>query len=401
MAFELTSEQQQALDLYKVNMFLVVNGGPGVGKTTLIQRLYDFEPDERRLNDEGFFETYNWRTLVIAPTGSAAARITSLNKPGLEGHVFQRVTFTDKFLERYVGKNVILDEGSMMDAYQFCKLITCLKPKRLCIVADKDQLKPIGEEASVIGGLIASSHVPRVSLTINHRQNSHDSALYKTICALRDPLFKTPCFQDETLRIYLCVSDAEAIQKASVKFASDITVQMLGFTNPTVNKLNRLTENLNMNRIVCGENYYDDDGILQVANGVTGMLLENGNAVYNNGFIDEKKKNGKMLTVFEPARAMTVHKAQGNEFAALGIVVVTTWGQPTGLRELIYTALSRFKSQVVIFGTHRMVKSCFESKFDDRHVELVCDKFADSFSAVEKPRLKKRTKKKVKVSGQV
>ena len=343
---ELTTEQQEAVRLYQTSGFLVVNGGPGTGKTTVIKQLFNVEPDN---------------TLIMTPTGCAADRIWTAT--GIQAHTYKSVFYNEVSFDKYLGNNVIIDEGSMMSLESLNRVLKFLKPNRLCIVADPDQLRCIGE-TTVIRTLATLPGIPRVTLTINHRQQSRDSALFKTISALRDTSFTRPTFQDDTLRIVVCATDMEANQRASVHFMQLKGVaQMLAFTDKAVYALNDLTKKSPNRRVVCIANYYDAHKTLVVANGVMGTLEDDGSIRYDNGFHDTLKR-GKITSKYVPGRASNVNKAQGNEFACPGIIVASTWRTDVIPRELIYTAISRFKEKVVIYGRGCVISQAFNSQFD-------------------------------------
>ena len=143
---------------------------------------------------------------------------------------------------------------------------------------------------------------------------------------------------------------------------------MLAFTNFAVSSLNQHTCSVASTRVMCTDNLYKN-GKLLVANGTMGEQTEEdaGTVLYDNGFVDTRNKRAKFASTFVPARCMTVHKSQGNEFSVTGVVVVTSYkGMPL---QLIYTALSRFKHRVVVFGSGDVLRNAFTGKFSDVHVD--------------------------------
>lgn len=343
MSVQYTEEQLLAVEHFKNHRLTVINGPPGSGKTTVMKQL--IIPNEE--------------TLFCAFTGCAVNRLTL--STGIEAHSISMIGFTNALLERYKHCNIVVDESSMVSVNQVSRLISYLEPKKLAIVGDSKQL-PCIEGAPVLNTCLQCTEIDCIQLTSNHRQANLDSGLVKTIRTIGTNEWKGPVC-DESLQVVYCASDEDAVEKAAKKF--DENSQAVALTKKACDRFNELTENSTNRRVVCTKNLYVD-GTLLVANGVTGKLLENGTVEYDNGFTDKKRKSGYM-SLFDVARCMTVHKSQGNEFGEDGIILLTSWkGDPP--LELMFTALSRFKKNVTIFGTAKMVASALNGRFDSTNV---------------------------------
>ena len=161
--------QRQTLSLALKNQVVVITGGPGTGKTTSIRAI------------RAMFERLGIRTLLTAPTGRAAKRMTELT--GQEASTVHRllgakfeedgehVAFTKNEDDRLECDAVILDECSMVDILLMDALLKALPPAaRLVLVGDADQLPSVGP-GNVFSALIRSGVIPTVRLTEIFRQN--------------------------------------------------------------------------------------------------------------------------------------------------------------------------------------------------------------------------------------
>ncbi len=349
MNVTLSTEQQAALDYYSTHSFTVISGGPGTGKTTLIEHLYNVHKN----------------TLLCTPTGCAANRIRKATN--LTAHVISKITYSKSHLDEFINYHVIFDEASMMNVDQLYLIMKELQPSSICIIGDPKQL-PCVEGYPIFPILIQCPLIHKCYLTQNRRQHDLQSGLCKTINELGSSSFSMPFF-DNNFHFVSCVTDTQAIVKASEHFLKCTDAQMLAYTKDSVTKLNKDTANSSIHRIVCTNNLYIKNKGMVVANGDTGIIKDD-IIFYDQGFIDTKRRrtiNGTTQvahqTTFEDARCLTVHKSQGNEFEMEGIIVLTQWGNSSVPLELIYTALSRFKNKVTIFATNSMLKAAVNGIF--------------------------------------
>ena len=161
--------QRSTLELALKNQIVVITGGPGTGKTTSIRAIL------------AMFEQLGLKTLLTAPTGRAAKRMTELT--GHEASTVHRllgakfdedsdhVVFTKDESDRLDCDAVILDECSMVDICLMDALLKAMPPDaRLVMVGDADQLPPVGP-GNVFSALIRSQVIPTVRLTEIFRQN--------------------------------------------------------------------------------------------------------------------------------------------------------------------------------------------------------------------------------------
>lgn len=355
----LTSEQLRAVDLAANHRLCIIHGGPGTGKTTIIKHLV------ANGTDGGL-------ALLCAPTGNAADRM--FKATGLETHVLAKVLHDAKAIARYRGKcNLILDEASMISVYNANQAIAALRPRRVVLVGDTKQL-PCMDGFSVLSTLIASGSVPVTNLSFNHR-STDASVMLRVLDAIGDPAKREAlALRDDSFRVVVQGTSDEVLRYAAAQFlqAEAGGAQMLALTKAYCDSLNTRTGNASAaavakgvhvgDRVVCTRNLYDSaTKTLSVANGMLGQVTRTNVVEYENGFRDISGPKRGFRSQFTPARAMTVHKSQGNEFAGLGIIVLGGWRQPSA--EFLYTAISRFKSKVLIVGTATDVHEAFHASF--------------------------------------
>ena len=160
--------QRATLGYALTNQILVITGGPGTGKTTSIRAIL------------AIFDELGLKTLLTAPTGRAAKRMTEIT--GREASTVhrlleakfaedgERVVFTKNERDRLDCDAVILDECSMVDILLMDSLLRALPPSaRLVLVGDADQLPSVGP-GNVFSAIIRSGAVPTVRLTEIFRQ---------------------------------------------------------------------------------------------------------------------------------------------------------------------------------------------------------------------------------------
>lgn len=337
-----SEEQTEVFEAVSKNRLVVVSGPPGSGKTTMIKHIAEMFS----------------KCLVLAPTGSAAERIQQSS--GLQAHVISKVEFSADMLAYFRGSVVIIDECSMVSTETFLRIMVFLHPEKIVVFGDHNQL-PCCKGEPVLNTLMHFRGVDIHILRMNHRQLDANSALVEALRSLGTESSVYPVRQDDSLRIVECANDAEAISRASKDFSMNPSSQILAFTNYAVQNLNQATHMVDVTRIVCTRNLYVQ-GTLAVSNGTMGNMFDPDTVVYSSGFVDVRSVKGKFQTSFVSAAAMTTHKAQGNEFEEKGIVVVTSFQNMTV--KLLYTALSRFKHLVVVYGTHQLLSQLFSSRFE-------------------------------------
>ena len=393
---EFSEEQKIAMKSCINNGVSVITGGPGTGKTTLINGVINI------LMATGL------KVAICAPTGRAAKRITETS--GFEASTIHRlleyhINPDSGFME--FGKRedkplkcdvVIVDEASMLDLMLADALLAAMNPgMRLILVGDVDQLPSVGA-GNVLKDIIDSEFVYCERLTkifrqagesmivVNaHRINRGESPYCNE--KDRDFFFMKRRNEQDILNLILELSSSRLPKY--YKFEDrlqDIQVLtprrkgLLGTEN--LNRelqevLNPMTKFLNEKKF--GDRVFrENDKVMQIKNNydiewVCADTMVKGEGVFNGdvGIIKKIDKDNNIMTIvfdgeryadydfgqldqLELAYAMTVHKSQGGEFPA--VIMPMSWAPPAlGGRNLLYTAVTRGKKAVVLVGETRFM----------------------------------------------
>ncbi len=406
----LEEKQQQAVIEAMRNGVLVVTGGPGTGKTTVIKAMIEL------------FQAEGLDIYLAAPTGRAAKRMAEAT--GYEARTIHRMLEVNGNPENdnpgFFGRNmqnplevdvIIIDEMSMVDMYLMHGLLSAMVPgTKLILVGDRNQLPSVGA-GSVLKDIIDSKRFKMVELTKIFRQASESDIVVnahkinngeEVILNSKSNDFIFLRRQDATVitdkvieLIQGKLSSYVGATRNEIQVLTPMRQRVLG-----VEHLNRvLQEALNPSNKGKAEKQYGDrifrvgDKVMQIKNNYQlewevstkhGVVVDKGLGVFNGdmGIIsdmsiynetlevtyEEGKKvkyQFKMLDELEHAYAITIHKSQGSEYPA---VILPLLSGPRTLmnRNLLYTAITRAKKCVVIVGDERtfqeMIKNVNEKK---------------------------------------
>ena len=397
------SDNQKHAVTTSLNMGVsVITGGPGTGKTTIINTIINI------LEDSGF------KTAIAAPTGRAAKRITETS-----GHYASTI---HRLLEYYYSEGedmmrfgktkedpldydaVIIDEASMIDLMLMNGLVNAIRPgTRLIIVGDADQLPSVGA-GNVLRDIISSELIYFTRLTEIFRQagesmivvNAHriNKGEYPD-CNAKDKdffLLRRSTEKEMLATIKeLCLTRLPDYYKdisptADIQILTPVRKGLLGSIN--LNK--ELQEVLNppnksLEEKTFGERIFrEGDKVMQIKNNyqLKWKNLEDftdGEGVFNGdvGFIQKVDREFNEITVvydetkyvtynfnqldeLELAYAVTVHKSQGSEFPV--VIMPVSWFPPMlATRNLLYTGVTRGKRGVVLVGSENKLKGMVDN----------------------------------------
>jgi exodeoxyribonuclease V alpha subunit len=375
MSIVLAEKQREALGTALASKVMVITGGPGTGKTTIIRALLLI------LRRAGM------RFLQAAPTGRAAKRMQEAG--GEEAKTIHRLleySPREGDFKRNPGNPLqcqwlILDEASMIDALLMYHLLKALPPESsLVLVGDADQLPSVGP-GCVLNDIIRSGSVPVMELNEIFRQ-AEASRIVVNAHRINIGLMpeKQPEQGDEDF-FFIRREDPEQVvrlilkiclERIPIRFGMDPVeeVQVLSpmHRGPAgVTNLNRvLQETLNPHalELVQGERRFrQGDKVMQIRNnydkevfnGDIGRVeaIDTGARTVVVRYDDRRVRyEGTELDEITLAYAVSVHKSQGSEFPAV-IVPVLTQHYLLLQRNLLYTAVTRGKRLVILIGTRK------------------------------------------------
>ncbi len=386
--------QLQAVELAAKSRVMVLTGGPGTGKTTCVRGII------------ALFDKLGLKTLLCAPTGRAAKRMSELTCR--EAATIHRMlgagigegdtlVFEHDETNTLNADAVIIDETSMVDLSLMRSLLAAMKPGcRLVMVGDADQLPSVGP-GNVFSDIIRSEAVGTIILKEIFRQ-ANESGIVKNAHLINkgilpdlaeksaDFFFLRRASTDKSLEtiIELC---AERLPKNMGIEPSQIQV-----LSPT-RKNQTGTENLNV-RLQAALNppsdgkkektfgdyiFREGDKVMQIRNNYD-IIWKSTNGTYGgagvfNGDIGQIKEidfahetltidyEDKLVTYLfeqmielEPAYALTVHKSQGSEYRA--VILAASSGAPQLLvRSVLYTAITRARELLIIVGDQGVIET--------------------------------------------
>lgn len=425
-------KQLEAIRLSAANSILIVTGGPGTGKTTLIRGII------------ALFQKEGLKVVLAAPTGRAAKRMTEAT--GKEAKTIHRLlepVYTEDEFRKEFKKNeqdpieadiIIIDEVSMVDILLMHALLKAVEPgTRLVLVGDADQLPSVGP-GRILSDMIESGMLQVSCLNQIFRQaeeslivmNAHriNKGEYPEMNLPESDFFFVPrnAPQDAAAAVLeLCtvripekfgldpMRDIQVLSpvKKGAAGVFSLNAALQGRLNPPGearkekacrdmvfregDRVMQIKNNYAMSwRSVseegaqsAGEGVFNGDmGIVRAIdpkNNTLTVLFDDGKIVeYDTDSLDE----------LELSYAITVHKSQGSEFPA---VVISLAGIPPVLtcRNLLYTAVTRAKQLVVLVGDMGTIQSMVRNMTEKERYTGLKERLAEECIALQAASMQK------------
>lgn len=390
----LHSNQIEAVETAVNSGISVITGGPGTGKTTIVKCILSV------------FEKFKYKTLLMAPTGRAAKRLSE--STGMDASTIHRAIKKGQdemqSQEKLEADVIIIDEVSMIDVYLLSELLGKINVgTRIIFVGDKDQLPSVGA-GNVLSDILNSKIITVVSLTQIYRQgedslittNAHliNNGKMPNLDSQSGDFFHIGCQSQEQIRdkvLELVLTRLPKYLKCEPVNIQILSPMKNGLSG-TINLNNEIAHSLRKiggAQVICDEQIFKEgDKVMHVVNNYDlewtknlGYKYEHGEGVFNGdlGYIYKIRADvNEMDVLFEDSRlvtytqkeidqlilayAITVHKSQGSEFDA--VIVPIYGGNPIIMtKNLLYTAITRAKKLVVLVGNKMHIKKMIENDY--------------------------------------
>ncbi|EIM07908.1 exodeoxyribonuclease V-like protein [Planococcus antarcticus DSM 14505] len=407
---------------------MILTGGPGTGKTTVVRGLVEIyaelhglslDPKEYAKKKEPF------PIILAAPTGRAAKRLSeSTDLPAMTIHRLlgfngqEKDEETEKEIE---GKLIIIDEMSMVDTWLAHQLLKAVpEDAQLIFVGDQDQLPPVGP-GQVLRDLLESKRIPTVELTDIYRQSSGSSIIelahqMKNGQLPNDITAKTADRSFIKAGIEQIPSVVEKVVKSALSKGHSIKdIQVLApmYKGPAgIDVLNRLIQEMvNPNpdgkrkELVFGDiTYRIGDKILQLVNQPESNVFNGdmGEVVAIMKAKETVEKQDMLVASFDGievtyersdlnqltlAYCCSIHKSQGSEFSTVIMPVVRGYMKMLR-RNLLYTGITRSKDFLILCGDPSVFRYGVERTDDAQRMTTLKNRLA---VAAEEPKTEQQT----------
>ncbi len=401
LKIEYAPSQKEAIKIALQSSIMILTGGPGTGKTTVIKGIVEsfaklhglsLQPKDYRKNNQPF------PVVLVAPTGRAAKRMSEAT--GLPAETIHRLLgwkgghfgFEKDENNPIEGKLLIVDEVSMVDIWLANQLFKSVPmTTQVILVGDKDQLPSVGP-GQVLSELLHSNEIPTVNLVDIYRQSKQSSIIQLAhgikdgqlpddiLEAKKDRRF-FPCNQEQVISVIeqICKN---AIKKGYTAKEIQILAPMYR-GNAGIEALNSTLQNIfnpkkeKQREIIFGEvSYRVGDVVLQLVNNPEENVFngDRGEIVAIFYAKENVEKQDQLIISFEGievqytkqdlnqitlAYCCSVHKSQGSEFPIVIMPIVRGYHRMLR-RNLVYTGITRAKEYLILCGEVKAFQNAIE-----------------------------------------
>ena len=369
--------QKEAIKNSVIKNFLIITGGPGTGKTTIMKAITEIYRQVNKLS----YEKLEDRIALLAPTGRAAKRMSeaTLLKASTIHRFLKWQKESNKFQINEYNKSkvelVILDEASMIDTYLMASLLKGISANcKIIIVGDYYQLPSVGP-GQVLYDLITSNTLNVVELKELYRQGK-DSNILTLAYDVRNKIINKEVFNNASDLTFIECSDNEVISNieeiaTTYKDLSYKKFQILAPMYKGVNGIDRINDNIqsiynkkdkNKKEIIVGETIFrEKDKVIQLTNmpdeniynGDIGIISKIVTSPKKEIYIDFDSNVVKFTKAnfnkFRLAYSISIHKAQGSEFDVVIMPIVKGYNKML-YQKLVYTGITRSKKMLYLVG---------------------------------------------------
>jgi len=408
---EYSDKQKEAIIKALENNILIITGGPGTGKTTIIKAIVELYKLLNKLSDKDLIANI----ALLAPTGRASKRMSEgANLPATTIHRFLKWNKeADEFMINEYNPDfshlIIVDEVSMIDSRLMDSLLRGLTNNiKLVLVGDYNQLPSVGS-GNILKDLIDSDIVDKVELDLLYRQ---DECSYIPVLAndiKNETLEEDFLIDRDDYKFLECSSDAIIpslvnISKKVIEKGYDYKrVQLMAPMYAGVNGIDNINKvlqdvfnpvELDKRELRLGDiTYRENDKVLQLVNDPDNNVFNGDIGIIKN--IEYKGKSGsseitidyygnlvtykqKEFNKFKHGYIISIHKSQGSEFELVIIPVSSSYKRML-YKKLIYTAVTRAKKKLIIIGEEEAFLRGINNNNEYIRKTRLCDKLQNMY----------------------
>lgn len=405
LSVQYAPSQKDAIQKALMSPMMILTGGPGTGKTTVIQGIVELygELHGCSLNPKDYKKEEPFPFLLAAPTGRAAKRMAeSTGLPAVTIHRLLGWNGSEGFDHHeenpLEGKILIVDETSMVDIWLANQLFKAIPEEmQVILVGDEDQLPSVGP-GQVLRDLLLSERIPSVMLTDIYRQSEGSSIIELAHEMKKGRLPQNITQQQKDRSFFQCQPGqigtviGQVVRNAKKKgyLAKDIQVLAPMYRGPAgIDRLNKMIQEIfNPNEDGSRKEIAFGDVVYRIGDKVLQLVNQPENHVYNGdmGEIisifyakENTEKQDMVIVSFDGVEATytkqdlnqithayccSVHKSQGSEFPIVILPVVKSYYRMLR-RNLLYTAITRSKQFLILCGDEEALKMGIQ-RLDDQ-----------------------------------
>ena len=394
-------KQKEAIKKALTNNILIITGGPGTGKTTLIKAILDLYKDINKLTGD----MLEREIALLAPTGRASKRMSE--KAIFKASTIHRFlkwnkeigTFSVNEYEPSNAKCVIIDEVSMIDVELFNHLLNGLKEDtKIILVGDFNQLPSVGP-GQILKDLIESGVIDTINLEYLYRQDEdsyiNELALEIKNNELSNVMLPRSDYQFLECSGYSLIKNLKNICIKIIKNGYDYKrLQIMAPMYKGMNGIDNLNKNLqeifnpkdaHKEEIhIDGVIYRENDKILQLVNmpeenifngdiGIISKIIKSKNELLINFDGNEVAYKLKDMIKIRHGFVISIHKSQGSEFDFVILPIVHEYNRML-YKKLIYTGVTRAKKKLILIGDFNAFNYAVNNSMEYIRKTTFCEK---------------------------
>jgi exodeoxyribonuclease V alpha subunit len=382
-------EQFHAIEQALKSKLMILTGGPGTGKTTVIKGIIKAYAKIHgvSIDPNAYDHKADFPFVLAAPTGRAAKRLNeSTGLPALTIHRLLGWNGSESFEkdehDQLDGKFLIIDEFSMVDIWLANQLFKAIpNDMQILIVGDEDQLPSVGP-GQVLSDLLENDHIPKVSLHEVYRQKEGSKIIQLAHAIKNDSCDVALLQNDKDFSFITCRENhivsviTQVFEKAIQKGLDVRDIQVLApmyKTEAGITLINKALQDLINPKSKGKREVKINDVVFRVGDKVIQLVNQPEDQVFNGDIgevvaIFEEDENTEHIeqlvvsfddreVVYERkdyinlmhAYCISIHKSQGSEFPIVILPVISTYHRMLR-KNLLYTAITRGKQSLIICG---------------------------------------------------